>query len=211
MYGSSCYSASLRDRLNSALRDIAQAQTLCNAPSISVGVLHNGEVILRESMGLRDVERGVKAYPDTAYRLASCSKILTSATLGVLVNEGTISLGDLIKKHLPEFNPSEDPRIGAEGKILGVCRHSIGLGNPNMAVNGPHGTIVSSGKDYVHLVNACPTSNEHGQRFRSWWFYSNIAYGLMANLAKAATGSSFVEILKTKVLEPLGLRQTLIS
>ncbi|KAK5092951.1 hypothetical protein LTR70_005185 [Exophiala xenobiotica] len=161
-------------------------------------------------MGLRDVERGLKANPDTAYRLASCSKILTSATLGVLVDEGIISWGDLIKKRLPEFNPSEDPWIGAEGKILDACRHSTGLGNPNTAVNGPQGNIVSSGKDYVHLMNACPTSSEHGQRFRSWCFYSNIAYGLMANLAEAATGSNFVEISKTKVLEPLGLRQTLI-
>lgn len=77
-------------------------------------------------MGLRDVGPGLEANPDTAYRLGSCSKILTSATLGILVEEGTISWSDLIKEHLPEFNSSDDSRIGEEGKILDACRHSAG-------------------------------------------------------------------------------------
>lgn len=76
MHTSRNRSASLRNRLDSALRDIAQAHTIRNAALMSVGVLHNGEVVLRENMGLRDVERGLKANPDTAYRLASCSKII---------------------------------------------------------------------------------------------------------------------------------------
>lgn len=93
---------------------------------------------------------------------------------------------DLTKKHLPEFNSSEDPRIGGEGKTLDACQHSIKLGKSNTTVNVPQGTIMSSGKDYIHLVNACLASNEHGQRFRSRWIHSNIVYGLLANLVECS-------------------------
>ena len=163
----------------------------------------------RRSIGKRDVEKGLDADSDTAYPLGSCSKLLTSAAIGMLAGDG-LPLGDTIQRHIPTFDPVEDPQIGREATIRDLCRHTTGLANPALASNGPGGTVLVAENDHVTMVNALPTSNKEGQRFRSWWYYSNAAYGLLADVVKAASGLNFPDYLKERLCLPLGMKQTLL-
>ena len=202
----------LHERLADTFSTIEEVRVLCKAPSISVGLIHEGRIVLRRSWGYRDVERRLEPDGDTIYRLASCTKMITTTIIGQLVDEGRISWQDLISKHVPDFDPTGDPTIRLEAQILDACRHSTGLGNPNHAMYGPHGVIVGSGDTHVQLINACPTSSvKTGQRFRSWWFYSNAAFGLLAHIIENVTGSAFADVVKARLLEPLNMSQTMLS
>lgn len=183
---------------------------IARAPSISVGVLQDGEIIFTKSFGLRDIERGLEANSDTSYLIASCSKMFTATALNLLDSEAKLSFKNTIRTHLPTFDPSEDPEIGREATLFDACRHSTGLANPNVIYMGPDGVISNAAEDHIAMVNALPTSNESGQRFRSWWYYSNATFGLLPLVVEAVSNTTFAEFLKKRILEPLGLHQTLL-
>jgi CubicO group peptidase (beta-lactamase class C family) len=88
--------------------------------------------------------------------------MITATALGILVEDGKIAWDDPIAKHLPSFNPIEDPRIGNNATIIDACRHSTGLANPNVVYMGPGGLISNPAEDHIAMLNALPTSNMEG-------------------------------------------------
>lgn len=109
----------LQDRLGQAFAQVSQLLDICRVPSISVGVFHQAEVVFTKSIGLRVVNQAAAdgkgnappATPETAYLIASCSKIFLACAIGILVDEGKMSWDDPIKKHVPDFNAVSDKRI----------------------------------------------------------------------------------------------------
>jgi CubicO group peptidase (beta-lactamase class C family) len=176
-----------------------------------MGVLHEGKVVLMESIGLRDVERQLKASCDTSYLLGSVSKMFASAAVGILVEEGKMSWHDTIQKHLPKFDPAGDPEIGKYAEVFDACRHTTGLGNPNVLIWGPDGTLIGRSQDHVAFMNAASTSNRAGQRFRNWWLYSNQAYGLVPCVVEAVSRSKYSRFLQERLFKPLGMKGTHVS
>ena len=163
------------------------------------------------SLGLRDVERKLPANSDTSYLLGSDSKMFASGAVGILVDEGKMSWHDKIQKHLPNFDPAGDPEIGKYAEVLDACRHTTGLGNPNVLIWGPNGTLIGKSQDHVAFMNAASTSNEGGQRFRNWWLYSNQAYGLVSNVVEAVSGSKYSHFLRDRLFKPMGMSGTQVS
>uniref|UniRef100_A0A0B7KP92 Beta-lactamase-related domain-containing protein n=1 Tax=Bionectria ochroleuca TaxID=29856 RepID=A0A0B7KP92_BIOOC len=207
----SCQPPQERKRLEATIPNIEEVKDICEAPSVSFGVSYGGEPIFTKSIGLCDVENGQLANEHTSYHIGSCAKIFTSAAIGILVDEGKISWQDPVRKHLDDFDPVEDREIGKKATIRDVCRHSTGLANPNAVLMAPHGAPGIKSEEYMKMINALPTANEHGQRFNSWWYYSNAAYGLLGLVVKAVAGVDFATFLRTRICNPLGLKETLLT
>ena len=198
-------------RLRLATIEIEHVMKVCRAPSISYGILHKGKVLYQRSIGCRDVELGLPADSDTSYAIGSCSKMITSLALGILAHDGSLAWNDTIQKHIPTFDPVEDPEIAQKATIVDACRHTTGLANPNAVCMGPGVTLNIAGEQHITLINALPTFNTSGQRFRRWWTYSNAVFGLMATVIENASGMGFSEYIQKRILDPLGLSQTMVS
>lgn len=74
-------------------------------PSISIGILHEGEVIFTGSVGEQDVSSHEPANEETLYSICSISKTFVSAAIGILVDEGKLQWTDPVGRYLPEFKP----------------------------------------------------------------------------------------------------------
>ncbi len=192
------------------MSEIATVKEICRAPSISVGVLHHGEVVFRKSLGLRDVAANLEADSNTSYLVGSCSKLFTATAVGMLVGD-ELAWDDCISKHLPDFDPKGDPDIRSQATIADAGHHSTGLANPNAVFTGPGGVLNLKGEDHIAFVNAIPTSNESGQRFNRMWNYSNVVFGLLADVIAASSKMPFASFLRDRLCGPLGLSQTLLS
>ena len=59
------------------------------APSLSLAVVKNGEIIWEESFGLANLEKRLKATPETLYPIASATKPFTATALMILVERGS--------------------------------------------------------------------------------------------------------------------------
>ncbi|KAF7591434.1 hypothetical protein BBP40_001536 [Aspergillus hancockii] len=198
-------------RLIGATRLVDEVKQICGVPSISWGILHHGQVIHRQSIGYRDVEKQLYANSDTMYMIASISKSFLSAAVGKLVDEGKLSWLDPIQKYIPEFDPSGDPNIGLKADIIDALRHSTGLAAPTLLCLGPRSTILSDEKNYTRMLNSLPTSNHEGQRFNSWWMYNNFSYGLVAKVVEAVSGQRYADYIREHILKPLHMHSTAIS
>jgi CubicO group peptidase (beta-lactamase class C family) len=167
---------------------------------------------MKHSIGHRDSGMALSANDDTIYMLGSCTKMFTSAAVGILVDEGKLSWSDRIQQHLPEFDPMGDPRIGWEADIIDCFRHTTGLASPTMLTVGPRGTIASDADDVIPILNAMPTRNANGeQRFNREWLYNNAAVGLMALIIERVSDQRFADFVRERILEPLGMSRTAMT
>lgn len=134
--------------------------------------------------------------------------MITCTAIGILVADNRLAWDDLIRKHLPTFDPLGDPTIGEKATIIDVCRHSTGLGNATSILAGPGGTIFNKAEDHIALVNALPTENKSGQRFQKDWWYSNVAFGLLAQIIETVSEMPFSEFLQKRIFQPLRMSHT---
>lgn len=154
----------LQARLNLAFSQVSELLDVCRVPSISVGVLHQGEVLFTQSSGSRVVDQtaaagkedALPATPDTAYLIASCSKIFLACAVGILVDEGKMSWHDPIRKHVPDLDVVGDERISQGATIRHAMCHTTGLGRQNPLIQGVKDNVLVDEGSFVALVNHAP-------------------------------------------------------
>ena len=128
---------------------VEQIRKASGTPSLACGVLHDGEVVFSHGSGLADVDRNVPAGEDTVYAIASCTKAFTTASCGILVDEGTLSWTEPVQSCLPEFQTSQDLEVGKRATLLDLCSHGTGITPVDHLVCGFYDKFWVSGHDQV--------------------------------------------------------------
>ena len=170
-----------------------------DVPGASVLVLQHGEVVLRESYGLADLEAGIAATPATHYRLASVTKQFTAAAILQLVEQGKLSLDDSVRTHFPSL-PAETDAV----TIGHLLTHSSGLIDYEDVIP-PSMNRQLRDADVLRLLERQPrVLFVPGSEYR----YSNSAYALLALLVENLSGRTFSERLRESLFLPLGMRST---
>ena len=73
------------------LRDLAvREQSRAAVPSLVLGTARAGQTLDAHAVGVADIERGVAAAPDVAYRIGSITKTFTAALTLTLVEDGVV-------------------------------------------------------------------------------------------------------------------------
>jgi CubicO group peptidase (beta-lactamase class C family) len=93
------------------------------SPGCSVGVLRNGEFLLRRGYGSADLAHRIPIGPDTVFYMASMSKQFTAASIGLLITQGKLSLEDDVRiKYVPEL-----PDYGDRILVRDLVYHTSGI------------------------------------------------------------------------------------
>ena len=72
-------------------------------PGLALAVIHDGEVVLQQGYGVRDMRGTDPVTPDTQFLLCSITKSFTAAGLGLLVDEGKLEWNRPVREVIPEF------------------------------------------------------------------------------------------------------------
>lgn len=107
------------------------------------------------------------------------------------------------------------------------CSDGLGISNPSLAAIGWRDVLAHTARLPLELDPArwrvdCtpPTVAELRAAAARWtplplppgtWHYSNVGYGLLADALARATGATWEELLRTLLLEPLGLAATTVA
>jgi len=97
-----------------------------SVPGLAVGIIHKGEIVFLKGFGVRSNESKVAVDTETLFGIASLSKAFTSASIGMLVDEGKLEWTDRVIDHLPWFE-LHDPYITREVSIADLLSHRVGL------------------------------------------------------------------------------------
>ena len=92
-----------------------------DAPGAVVGVIKNGEMVFSKAYGKANITHGLNFELDMPTNIGSVSKQFTAMAILLLEKEGSLSLDDDVRKHIPEL-----PDLGEVVKIKNLLNHTNG-------------------------------------------------------------------------------------
>lgn len=172
-------------------------------PGLSVAIVQNGEPILVRGYGLANVEHSTPATEHTVYEIASVGKTFTATATMILVEEGMISLDDLIVDYLD--NPPEAWRPVTLKHILS---HQSGIPSYTDAEGYWDITRLDLSKaEILALVSELPLKFQPGE----FSAYDNTGYYLLGLMLEKVTGQSYGDLLCDRIFTPLGMNATTMN
>ena len=174
-------------------------------PGMSVGVVHDQELLATNAFGLANPDTGAPARPHTLYSICSISKLFTSIAVLQQRDAGTIRLDDAVGKHVSWFDiqdvyPNDEPTT-----IRGLLTHSSGLPRES---DYPYWTE----DDYPFPTRTeimARLGEQHTLYPASRYFqYSNLGLTLAGEVVASASGRSFGQYVRGNILDPLEMKDT---
>ena len=165
-------------------------------PGLAVAVVQNGEVALVKAYGLRDVEAGLKATPDTQFLLGSITKSCTATGLALLVDERRLDWKKPVRDYIPEFRLFATDRTTVRDLL---CHHS---GLPR------HDWIWLPGDLSPAQMLAAMRYLEPSDDIRSTYQYLNLGYLVAGMVAERVSGQSWSEFTRTRLTDKLHMNVT---
>lgn len=198
--------AAAQDRRVGQMRAYLKAAAGLGQVSGSVLVAERGKILLDTAYGFANRELGVRNTPDTRFRVASVTKQFTAMAIVMLAQEGRLNLTDPVSRFLDSI-----PDSWSGVTLHHLLRHTAGISDYEGWFDGYDTQAYS---DYMAQADA-PGRIAREARRRPLDFapgaqfsYSNSAYILLGQVVEKASGVSYEEYLRTRILEPLGMTRS---
>ena len=200
-------------------------------PGLITQVYRRGELVHCGLAGHMDLERDKPMREDAISRIYSMTKPITSVALMMLVEEGALGLDDDVSTHIPSWKnlgvyQSGMPTLLAGAppsfitsrparpmKVVDLVTHTSGLTYGFMmrtSVDAAYrkakiGEFTTPGglEEMIDQLSKVPLEFSPGTA----WNYS-VSIDVMGYLVEKLSGLSFGEFLRTRLFEPLGMKDT---
>jgi CubicO group peptidase (beta-lactamase class C family) len=160
-------------------------------PALALTVVERGQVLRAEAYGVANLEWDAPTTPDTAFQLASVTKLLTATLLMLLVEEGAIGLDVPIGEYLRQVPPA-----WRSITLRHLASHTSGI--PDEV--GPVSSVEAAAAAAARL----PLEYAPGEKVR----YGLNDYVVLARILEVVTGQPFPALLRERLLAPLGMTAT---
>jgi len=184
-----------------------------NLPGLSVAVGVDGDIVWAEGFGYADLETQTIVTPKTRFRVGDASKALTSAGVGLLLEENKLRLDDEIQVHVPEFPKKRWPVTLRHlmAQVGGVTAHHGGDGPLSNTAHGDGNPAPRCERtvDGLQLDDFA----ERDLLFEPGTKYRPSSYGwiLVSAAVEAAANAPFFAFMRTRVFEPLDMHDTTVD
>jgi CubicO group peptidase (beta-lactamase class C family) len=167
-------------------------------PGVAVAVVQDDSIVFARGYGVRTLGEPGPVGPETRFAVASNTKAFTAALLAQLQEEGELSSDDRVIDHLPEFR-MHDAWITREIQIQDLLTHRSGL--------------PTFGGDHLWIGQNLPRDEvverirwlEPAGDFRASFHYQNLMYLVAGQVAAAAAGQNWDQLMQERILGPLGM------
>lgn len=173
---------------------------------ISVGLIENNDTYIT-TYGRLNALSEMKIDQNSLFEIASITKILTSNLIAQAVMEHKIKLDDYIDNFLPKGYVLHQ-NLKHKIKISDLASHQSGLPDIDFGklieLNPQQPVSNVTEKTLVTMVNNCTELVDYGK-----YRYSTIGYTLLGQVLEKIYGKSYDEIIRAKMIAPLGMKHTL--
>ncbi len=182
---------------------ITESLKLTGTPGAAIAIIQDSTIIYLKAFGVKNVDTQEAVDTHTAFRLASVSKPMTAVLMGTMVEDGVLNWDDEIVKYLPNFE-LKSPEYTKQLTLRHVLSQSTGLPYhtyTNLIEEGrTHDDLVLELKN-VDLISA------PGKVYS----YQNVAYSIVDDVVKSATGNTFENEIKARLFGPLHMANASVS
>ncbi len=176
------------------------------SPGIVVGVIYQGQTRVW-GYGSISTQNTNSPNGDTEFEIASITKLFTNLLFSDMVHQHRVGLNDLAQDYLPTgvTMPQKD---GKQITLLMLANHTSGLPcfpddmgfHPS---DDPESDSYSPDMLY-HYLSRYQLTRTPGQGF----LYSCMAPALLGNLLALKKGTTWIQYLRERILDPLGMNDT---
>lgn len=173
---------------------IRQAQQAWEVPGLAVAVVKDGEIILAKGYGKRSLNGSEAVDKGTIFGIASTTKAMTAAAMGMLVDAGKVRWDDRVVDHWPEFQ-LYDPYVTREIRVRDLFTHNAGLGNADFLWFDSDFTS----EEIIQRMRFAKPSYP----FRGGYTYQNIMYLAAGELIERLSGQPWRLFIQERIFDPL--------
>ena len=220
------------ERINAFIKDYIDTNQIAGAVTL---VARKGKIVHFEAQGWRYKEENQPMEKDAIFSLASMTKPIVSTALMMLWEDGKFMLDDPISKWLPSYankqvlDPLTSRRTPARPvTVRHVLSHTSGLSltpstGPNPLTDAPYADLTADGEpiepqtpapavapgrpktlfEAIERAAGSPLAFQPGER---WQYGSSTDF--VGILVEKISGMTLDEYLRTKIFQPLGMRDT---
>lgn len=178
---------------------IEQELKTFQVPGVAVAVVVGDEVVLSKGYGLRDVEKKLPMAAETQMPIASVTKQFTVAALATLVRQGKLDWDKPVREYLPDFRMHNEYAT-SHLTPRDLVTHRSGLPRHDAIW---YGTDLTREQIY-HRLPFFEFSRDLRVRFQ----YNNLMYMTAGYLGGQIAKSSWEELVKSALFEPLGMKRS---
>ncbi|WP_267278058.1 serine hydrolase domain-containing protein [Arthrobacter sp. CDRTa11] len=197
------------DELKAELEQFSTERLAAGASAVLIQAGLGGEV-WSNAEGVRDLETKVPAESGDSFHMASLTKSMVATSVLKLVEQGKIRLDDLVSDDLPEFDSVLHPPKPITVRML--LDHTSGMpGFEELLIrSGPVKEVLATpltAERRLELTGMAPWDSADVGVYE----YSNSNYVVLGLLVERVSGRSLGDVLRTDIVEPLGLAGTLLA
>ena len=143
------------------------------------------------------------------FEIGSITKVFTTSVLEDMVERGEVRLDDPVAKFLPP-SVRMPARSGRQITLLDLATQSSGL--PRMPSNFTPRDSMNPYADYTEqqmytFLSGYELTRDVGAEYE----YSNLGVGLLGHALALKAGTSYEDLVRRRILAPLGMRETAIT
>lgn len=164
-------------------------------PGVSIAVTQGRDILMTAGYGHDST--GADMTADTPMPVASVSKSFTALAVMQLVESGAVALDESVQSYLADFEVN-DPR-SSKITVRHLLNQTSGISDETLrekSLPQPHNLQVAEQR-----ARDATLADEPGTRHH----YTNTNYHLAARLVEVVSQQPFVDYLREKVLDPLGM------
>jgi CubicO group peptidase (beta-lactamase class C family) len=178
---------------------VARAVRDWHVPGLAIAVVKDDSLVFSRGYGVLELGKPAPVTEHTRFAIGSTTKAMTSAALGMLVDEGKLRWEDRVIDHLPDFRLF-DPYVTSELTVRDLLTHRSGLpGTDLLWARGDY----SLDEMIRRLRFVRPATS-----FRSQWSYQNVVYAIGGAIVAKVSGMPWEDFIRTRIFGPLGMTES---
>ena len=178
---------------------VTKAMQEWKVPALAIAIVKNDSVVFAKGYGTRTLGATEPVDEHTLFAIGSVSKAFTATLVAMLVDEKKMRWDDPAKVYLPALE-MYDPYVARELTVRDLLTHRSGLAR---------GDLMWYATDYdrdeiLRRVRFLKPS----WSMRAQYGYQNIMYLAAGQAVAKVAGKSWDEVLRDRILVPLGMAET---
>ena len=171
-----------------------------DVPGGAYAIIHKGEIIAMEGLGVRALGSRKRVTEDTVFRLASVSKTFAAGLTAQLVEEQKFDWDDKVVDYVPEFR-FKSKKYSSNLTIGHIMSQSSSL------VHNAYDNLIEANYDMPRIIDKfkeidpmCKLGECYG--------YQNVLYSLIQPVIEKSTKSSYTDLMHRKIFDPLEMEHS---
>ncbi|MGG3308159.1 serine hydrolase domain-containing protein [Paenibacillus lautus] len=171
--------------------------------SLQYALINGGEIVVSSQTGKNDINDKIPLTSNTIYGIGSTSKMMLTAAVMKLVDEGKIDLDVPVVKYMPDFKMKDNRYKQITPRML--LNHSSGL----LGTSTSNATLYGDHDTYSHDTFLDQLANQTLKADPgAYSVYSNDSFTLAEILVERVSGIGYTAFIHKYFTEPLDMKHT---